>query len=552
MTRMAVIGIDGGTFKVINRLRRKGRLPVLNNLMERGAHGILYSTDPPLSAVAWPTITTGADPGRHGVFAFHQRRPDSYHYGLITSRSIRAPRLWNIVNQHGLRTGLVNIPVTYPPEKVDGYMITGMLTPSSSVIFTHPPGLHGELLAGTGCFPLERGFLSRYRAGGRAEALAGLFDLTRAQTDTMLYLLKKHPCEFFMGVYRATDLVQHVIGKFWRKRARERHRTEYRKFGRMIDLMYEEIDLQMGRLLAVLPSDCTVMVISDHGAGPMRGQFYVNRWLMEHGWLRLVSAVDGITGAAAEWRRPDEVLRRLRELGKVKLPEMAARRFEATAGWEERLVDWRRTVAYASWRGNQVVAVRINLTGREPCGIVAPGAAAEALLDLMAQALGDIRLPDGRPLFTSILRGSELYRGDLVESGPDLVAIPRGYSFNCVGRLDGSPSLTFSSGLNAQHRRDGILIAAGPGIRRGAKPSGAKVTDVAPTALRCLGIPTPATMDGHVLDALLEVSELPVITETHDAPAAGPATMRPTDQEVYSEAEQKELEEHLRDLGYLD
>ena len=76
--RVFVLGWDGATWDILRPLMAEGRLPVLQKLMQQGVSGTLSSVFPPLSPVAWTTVMTGKNSGKHGIFAGHHRRPSHW------------------------------------------------------------------------------------------------------------------------------------------------------------------------------------------------------------------------------------------------------------------------------------------------------------------------------------------------------------------------------------------------------------------------------------------------------------------------------------------
>ncbi len=128
--KVLVLGLDGGTFDIIRPLTEDGRLPNLARLMEEGTWGNLDSTLPPVTIPAWVSMMTGMNPGRLGFFDLLKRAG----YGVEPNGfcfSNHHP-IWRVLNSYDIKTGMINIPGTYPPEEVEGFMVTGMMTPSRS------------------------------------------------------------------------------------------------------------------------------------------------------------------------------------------------------------------------------------------------------------------------------------------------------------------------------------------------------------------------------------------------------------------------------------
>lgn len=142
--RVLVIGIDGATFDLIGPWAAGGQLPYLAQLMVEGVHGPLESTLPPVTSPAWPSFATGKNPGKHSVFDFI--RPLGGQFDLVNATSIKARTLWQILSDAGRRVGVVNVPVTYPPAPLNGFIVSGLPSPKTAEI-TYP----------LACWPLTNG-----------------------------------------------------------------------------------------------------------------------------------------------------------------------------------------------------------------------------------------------------------------------------------------------------------------------------------------------------------------------------------------------------------
>jgi predicted AlkP superfamily phosphohydrolase/phosphomutase len=123
------IGLDGVSWNVIDPMIERGELPTFRMLKERGAWGDLISTECYLSSSAWPAMMTGCKPEQTGVYCF--AKLDSFEGELLAadSRDVMVPSVWDISSAAGLRTGVVNVPLTWPVRPVNGIMLSGFLTP---------------------------------------------------------------------------------------------------------------------------------------------------------------------------------------------------------------------------------------------------------------------------------------------------------------------------------------------------------------------------------------------------------------------------------------
>src|SRR5258705_521769 len=145
--KTVIIGLDGAKFDIIKPLVSAGRMPVLSRLMREGVSAPLRSTILPNSFPGWASCTTGTSEGMHGVFSPFIKNPSKYTVRAMSGRDIMTRPVWDILTEHGGRSIVLNVPTTYPPEPINGLMVTGMLTPGRGSAFTHPASLKTELLA---------------------------------------------------------------------------------------------------------------------------------------------------------------------------------------------------------------------------------------------------------------------------------------------------------------------------------------------------------------------------------------------------------------------
>src|SRR4030042_6947088 len=137
--RVIVMGLDGATFDLILPWVEQGYLPTFKRLMKEGAWGELESTTPPLTGPAWSSFITGKNPGRHGIYDFVKRNPQGYQWQTINATHRDGMSLWRLLSDHGRKVVVFNVPVTYPPEAVNGVMISGDLPPRKAPDFIFPP-----------------------------------------------------------------------------------------------------------------------------------------------------------------------------------------------------------------------------------------------------------------------------------------------------------------------------------------------------------------------------------------------------------------------------
>ncbi len=127
--RVLVVGIDGATLRVIEPLFERGRLPALASLAAEGASGTLRSHKPIHSPRIWASIATGKTPEHHGIRGFTYVDGEG-NQQLYLSLHRQAHALWNIFSDAGLSVGVVNWWTSWPPEVVNGVMISDHAIPT--------------------------------------------------------------------------------------------------------------------------------------------------------------------------------------------------------------------------------------------------------------------------------------------------------------------------------------------------------------------------------------------------------------------------------------
>jgi predicted AlkP superfamily phosphohydrolase/phosphomutase len=591
MSKVICIGLDGATFDLIKPFIAQGKLPTFKKLMARGAFSELRSTVPPVTASAWSSFMTGKNPGAHGLFDFMQRRDKSYDLAPVSALDRDGKAVWDLLGDAGKKVIVMNVPVTWPPQPVNGQLITGMLTPRNAENYTYPKELAEELRLAIGDYIV---YSDEVYSKGRGEIFLGALKYSAEQrTRAAEYLMQKYPWDFFMLVFPETDTVSHGLWSAYDSSHHEHEPAEAAKFRDGILEIYQHIDSLIERLLSVIASreaakqspnddseialsgnpstllrsaqdaflamtDTTVLLMSDHGHGPVRNFLYVNNYLAQRGFLKFKPnfASQAKRMAFQLGLTPRFVYNILLKLGLGKLRRTLDKR-RGGRGLLKRFflsfadVDWSRTTAYSI---GYIGEVHINLKGREPQGIVKPGEEYERVRDDVINSLRELKLrperskaesKDGVPLIEYIWKKEEIYRGAHLPKAPDILFLPRNLETIAFGDFEfGSNRVIEKSfGVSSSHRMNGIFVASGAGIKNGGEFSGASLIDLAPTILHLMGLPVPTDMDGRVLTEALEDSRAIKYGGTSEGSAAT--------RDGYSEEEEKEVMERLADLGYI-
>ena len=548
--RVLVIGLDGGSWDVLTPMMERGWLPNLARLAAEGTTAVLRSTLPPLTAPAWSSFMTGLNPGRHGVFAFQRSLNRELERSYVNASAIHGPLLWERLNRHGLTVGILNVPLTYPLRPVNGWAVSGMLTPSEESDFTWPAGLAPALRARG--YTIDLRVLKREREYRQpAQRLALVHDLRRVLLERQAAfeeLLLPRGGDFVMIVYETPDRLQHWTWTYLADLLGDAAfaRTAIHD---AVEATYRSLDDCIGRTLAAAAGPETrVFMLSDHGFGPRHTLFHVDCWLAGQGLLQYAG------GKAGFRRRLKPYMSWLKRL----IPRGLLRRGRQAFA-VNRIIDWAHTQAYSGVSSEY--AIYVNRVGREPFGIVPDGPAYEAVRRQIKEGLRRLVDPrTGRRVVAAVYDREELYHGPFVEQAPDIFyELEPGYEPTAEVSPEGVFRDVTGEG-EGMHRPEGIFLAWGPGIVEDSRQPApwpvpwtaqGRLADLAPTILYALGLPVPEDLDGRVLTEVFTpdfVAAHPLVIEPA---AAADETGAVAAEPVYSAEEEALIQERLRGLGYL-
>ncbi|MGD2175365.1 MAG: alkaline phosphatase family protein [Candidatus Brocadiaceae bacterium] len=542
---LIIIGIDGATFDLMEPWVEAGSLPVIGRLMAEGTYGDLISTYPPLTAPAWSSFMTGANPGRHGVFDFLTSDLDSEN--VVDARALRLPTVWHLLSGVDRRVGVVNVPVTYPPSALNGKVITGTLSSSDPDRSAYPVGLIQELEERTGRRWWHRD-RRKYAPSRPLDFLQAMKESNRTITAFAGELLRSEEFDVFMVMLDIVDAASHFFWHFMDP-SHPFHEDRGEDFANGVLSAYRLVDECVGRLLQAAGPGCDALLVSDHGFGPVDGMVNLNNFLMERGYLALKKS-----GVAAGKRllrsaglTPAHVMRALERFHLdslvMRVPKGLRNRVIGTMG-SYREVDWERTLCYSRGHLGQVY-----FTDRVRRNRVLYRQRRRAVVEDLRENLRDPQT--GEALVSDVVPRERMYEGPYADRGPDLFLVMRDWRCVAYPLFSSGPELVIpciQENHYANHRMNGIFCACGPSFAGKGRVAESSITDVAPTILYLRDVPIPPHMDGRALEKVIaerlwrertpERSEQAVAVA---APAAGAA----------EEHEQRERRERLRGLGYL-
>ncbi|MEN6309226.1 MAG: alkaline phosphatase family protein [Anaerohalosphaeraceae bacterium] len=535
--KILLIGIDGGSWSVLNPAFEAGQMPFLQGLCRQGCSGILESTIPAITPAAWGAFQAGKNPGQTGVFDFEYWDKEQKRGFFVSSESL-GKTIWDILGSNGYRVGLMNVPMTYPPRAVNGVVVSGLPTPSMDSAFTYPPELKDSLLAQ---FPdyhiFNMKFISQTMIDDPILLTEALRDIVKTRAAAARWLLESQPFDVFMVHFQANDVIQHMLWhcldpnhpRFSKSVQMEIFRRFHKTLDEQIQRVCETFEKQNGGI-------DLVFVLSDHGFGPHYKRFNVGNWLTQQGYLKRPDP------AQAPLLKKITKTLRVGKLLSLVFPKEKMTRME-NAVLKNQIRIWEQARAFSVGRSGEGF---IYLLEKD-------AAQREALAGDIISKLRSVTDPEtGTAVVNAIHRKEEIYHGSRLEHLPDLILIPtEGYSFTGYAQEGNAlfhPVQAPADRHIGKHHKDGIFIACGKNISAGRTLT-ASLYDVVPTLLYQLGIGIPAEMDGHVLQALYNSDYA-----AQNQPRVSESTSDESDTKagrVYSAEDEKNIEQRLRDLGYL-
>jgi predicted AlkP superfamily phosphohydrolase/phosphomutase len=527
MNRVLLLGLDGATFSVLDPLMDAGVMPALESLCSRGTRSLLLSTPNPLTPSAWTSMTTGRSPGNHGIFDFVRVEQSGPHptFRLATSSDIRHPTLFSILGEQGLTTISMNFPVMFPPKPEMGFMIPGFVPHRHLRQATNPRSFYEQLKEIPGLkldeitvdFEEERRSVQVLEHHQYEDWIKFHIRRERHWWRILDHLMTAEPWALSAVVFDGVDKLQHAFWRFLDPALFDEASAsaEERRIRELCVDYFREIDDIIGKLVDLLDDDDQVFVTSDHGFGATDEILYINTWLSEHGYLT--------------WTEDAPLAKE----GMLNTEGMKTPAF---------LFDWPKTRAFALTPGSNGIYLHVD-----------DDAERRRLADEIADALLSVSNPvTGERVVQRVMKRESVFPGGASDQAPDLTLVLRDYGF--VSVLRSEEVVRPRPEVVGAHHPDGIFVAAGAGIQRGATVDRLSILDVTPAMMYGLGLPIPREFEGRLPNEIYTPDSLearPADLET--APALReeqpPA---PESLPAYDAEGEEVLMERLRALGYLE
>ena len=453
--KLFVLGLDAAPPSLLFE-KFRDELPNFSELLDNSVYGPMRSCDPPITIPAWMVMVTGREPGTLGLYGFRHRKGFSYvDITIPNSRSIKYPKIWDYLGDNGYKSFVMGVPPTYPPYKINGWMISGFLTPNSKTNFTYPPTLKKEVEKVVGDYIFDVPF----RKEDRASVLRDLFRMSEQHVKVALNMFRNKPWDFFMYMEVGLDRLQHAFWKYMDPM--HPNYTPHPEFSDAILRYYKLLDNALEGFIKAGGKETAFIIVSDHGAKMMKGAFAVNDWLIQEDFLK-------VKGGVKPGSRFSEVD-----------------------------VDWKNTYAWG-W-GGYYARIFLNVKGREEKGVIEKEEYESFRKDL-ARKIKSIKGPKEESWKNHILYPEKIYNV-LNGNPPDMMVYFDDLYWRSAGTFGYDNPYLPENDIgpdDAVHDYDGVFIFYDPSAKQSERIR-CSIYDVTPTVLNYFNVDIPNELRGSSL-----------------------------------------------------
>jgi len=526
MIKLIVVGIDGANWELVNPWIEEGILPNIKKLKENGCFADHSSCLPPVTYPNWKCYSTGKNPGKLGVFRFDHIDCNKKNFTIHNSRSFKSKEFWDYMNLSGIKAGIINMPTTYPPRKINKFLISGGPDASESKYrsdiskYTYPEDLEKYLEEKFDYKVHPHPYLSSKKDG--EQEINSILNLIDLRFKVGINLLEKEKVDFLQITLFYINALQHF---FWNKEPVKR--------------AWIKIDENIGKLLDKTDN---IILMSDHGCCEIKKVFFINRWLEKEGYLKTKKTTDDYLyslGLSKErLLKIANTLKITNFLNKI-IPESILQIFPREEGIKgKRKLDkiiWEKTIALGSNQG----PIYLNMDKNSPDY--------EKYRNEIIKKLEEVKNPEtGLKIFKKVYKAEEIYNGPYLKDAPDLM-IDQKEGFHVSEGMGNGKLISNSGNWEADNKTTGFFLAHGKDIKKDGEQPKIKILDIAPTILHLFNVPVPEDIDGNVLKNIFKPESEPGKRDIKHKKYE-------KHEEKISEESEKEKElikERLRNLGYI-
>jgi predicted AlkP superfamily phosphohydrolase/phosphomutase len=552
-----VIGIDGACWEYLDPLIENGDMPNLKVLVEGGSRGVLESTVPFISPVAWSSFITGMRPEKHGIVDWWIRDNRGKGYRPMCVEDRRAPGFWKYLNEAGVRVGVSRLPVTYPAERIDGFLVCGFDAPSGSERRVYPSELYRRIMGeyGEGFFKIP----GYDRLSDENECVKFVSEYARyedLQTEVLIKVIEEYGVDVVAVNYMICDHISHRAVNY------DAMKTAARC-----------VDANIGRLLEAYPGS-NVIIISDHGSFRSHGAFLIYGWLEKNGFVKfrhrgrervkLNIIIGSLLRDRMGWEGIIEKVARHGLVGPIGLSSWLSEfvirhlnnRVKSRYFFPHNAIDRRKSKVIYCSPGSFGMFINVKAGGGKRGG-VGEGVEYEKVRSELIEKLSEVVDPfvDER-LFDRVNRREDVFSGHYSDRGADVIPHLGTKCNICTWERvdDGGGRYEFFrkndwAEYYGQHTEEGLFVLYGEDFDKGSAIDRLKLIDIPALVLYLNGVGIPKDFDGRV--------ELGVMDKEYASRYAvryqevEKKSWSERDGRGVKEEDVKEVESRLKDLGYM-
>lgn len=526
--KVLIIGLDGATWDIMNPLMKNGYMPNLKKMTEEGTRGILKSTKPPITPVAWSSFQTGCNPGKHGIFDFKGYDRKNSETFFVNSTSIRVPTIWEYLSSMNKKIIVLNVPLTYPPKKVNGYIITGFPTPGEESEFTFPNYLKKELQEMSEKWIIPKHSTQYNPHNDFHNFISQMLEILENRLNITMYMMTRYEWDVFMTHFHCVDFIQHPFWKYLDTNHPSFNKDKYEYIASHFYKILDEILKEIEETAKKYSPNLLTVLMSDHGFQAHRKKVSLNKWLYDKGYIRLTENKNTQTAnKILKFVRKNDIF----NFRKKVIP--ASKQKKIIRDLEKGLIEKGKSSAFAV--GSFWGYLYLNNNH-------------DKLIKDLKEWVDE---ENGEKIIKKIFKKEELFQNSKLENLPDLVLEPvDGYTFFTHTYFSNKP-IILPVDINKEfhvgtHHEDGIFLFKGNGVNAGICE--ANILDIAPTILYQMGLPIPSYMDGKVIQSVFSED----FKKSRTIKYSDIEQKKSNDKITYTEKESQKIKDRLRNLGYLE
>jgi predicted AlkP superfamily phosphohydrolase/phosphomutase len=520
--RVLLIGLDSADAELIERWVREGDLPTFARLICEGSWSRLRTTAEVMHVSAWPTLYTGATPGRHGMYHAYQVRAGSQLIHRTLPDWCALPPFWKFLDDAGRRCIIMDAFMDYPLEEFKGIQICEYGTWTwFSEPYASRTRLLDEIVKRFGSYPAPE-HSQQVTIPDQLSFRDKLVRAAAVKGEAVTWLLAEYPWDMAFVTFGEPHGGGHYL---WHTGD-----PDYPIYRPVPDLphplkdVYAAVDHAIGHVLAAHEDErTTVLITSGDGMGPNYSGAHLMPDLLHRMGVFFAPTV-GHGLAKQPMAAPKKSLAAtVRNLIPLSVRQSISRclprsvKYKLNMKWVNADIDWQRTQAFAIPNSNEGY-VRINLEGREPKGNVSQGeryrelmGTIKAELDALVNPATGHRCAHGVYLVDEVFEGAERkHLPDVVISWDFDAKVLDQVEGPAAGHVEGKCGYDTPAYYTGNHRANAFLLGHGAGIARGATVAGGHIVDIASTVLALLGVDAPAQFEGR--DRSASLAKAPSIT----------------------------------------